>query len=99
MGRDLAAASGPARAVFEAVDEAVGAPISRLCFDGPADVLTMTDNAQPALFAHGAAAWAATRERLGAHVRAAAGHSLGEFTAYHATGALSLAAGAKLVRR
>jgi [acyl-carrier-protein] S-malonyltransferase len=99
MGRDLAAASAPARAVFEAVDEAVGAPISRLCFEGPADELTMTDNAQPALFAHGAAAWAATRTALEPHVRAAAGHSLGEFTAYHAAGAVGVEAGARLVRR
>ncbi len=99
MGRDLAAASAPARAVFEAVDEAVGAPISRLCFEGPADELTMTDNAQPALFAHGAAAWAATRTVLEPHVRAAAGHSLGEFTAYHAAGAVTIEAGARLVRR
>ena len=99
MGRDLAAASAPARAVFEAVDEAVGAPISRLCFEGPADELTMTDNAQPALFAHGAAAWAATRTALEPHVRAAEGHSLGEFTAYHAARAVSVEAGARLVRR
>jgi [acyl-carrier-protein] S-malonyltransferase len=99
MGRDLAAASAPARAAFDAVDAAVDAPISRLCFEGPADALTMTDNAQPALFAHGAAVWAATRDRLTPHVRAAAGHSLGEFTAYHAAGAVSIEAGARLVRR
>jgi [acyl-carrier-protein] S-malonyltransferase len=99
MGRDLAAASAPARAVFEAVDAAIGAPISRLCFEGPADELTMTDNAQPALFAHGAAAWAATRSALEPHVRAAAGHSLGEFTAYNAAGALGVEPGARLVRR
>ncbi len=99
MGRDLAAASEPARAAFDAVDAAIGAPISRLCFEGPADELTMTDNAQPALFAHGAAVWAATRERLMPHVRAAAGHSLGEFTAYHAAGAVGIEAGARLVRR
>jgi [acyl-carrier-protein] S-malonyltransferase len=59
----------------------------------------MTDNAQPALFAHGAAAWAATSAVLARHVRAAAGHSLGEFTAYNAAGALSVDAGARLVRR
>jgi [acyl-carrier-protein] S-malonyltransferase len=99
MGKDLAAAFPVARAVFESVDAALGVSLSRLCFEGPADELTMTDNAQPALFAHGAAAWAATRDHLSAHVRAAAGHSLGEFTAYHAAGALSVAAGAQLVRR
>lgn len=99
MGRDLADAFPVARAVFEAVDAALGVPLSRLCFEGPAEELTMTDNAQPALFAHGAAVWAATRDRLAGSVRAAAGHSLGEFTAYHAAGALPVASGARLVRR
>ena len=99
MGQDLAAEFPAARAVFEEVDEALGAPLSRLCFEGPADELTLTHNAQPALFAHGAAAWAVLRDRLASRVRAAAGHSLGEFTAYHAAGALALAAGARLVRR
>ncbi len=99
MGRDLADAFPVARAVFEAVDAALGIPLSRLCFEGPADELTMTDNAQPALFAHGAAAWAVTKDRLGPTLRAAAGHSLGEYTAYHAAGALPLASGARLVRK
>jgi len=99
MGRDLADEFPAARDTFAAVDEALGAPLSRLCFEGPADELTLTHNAQPALLAHGAAAWAATRSALAPHVRAAAGHSLGEFTAYHAAGALALAAAARLVRR
>src|SRR5687768_15181518 len=90
MAQDLAAAHPAARDVLDRVDAALGAPLSRLMFDGPADELTQTHNAQPALFAHGAAVWAATRDRLGPHVRAAAGHSLGEFTAYHAAGALGL---------
>ena len=99
MGKDLADAFPAARHVFAAVDDALGARLSALCFDGPADQLTQTHNAQPALFAHGAALWAVTRERLKSRVRAAAGHSLGEFTAYHAAGALTLANGARLVRR
>ena len=99
MGQDLAAAHPAARDVFDRVDAALGAPLSRLMFEGSADELTQTHNAQPALFAHGAAAWAATRDRLRPHVRAAAGHSLGEFTAYHAADALALEAGARLVRR
>ena len=72
----------------------------RLCFEGPADELTLTHNAQPALLAHGAAVWAVVRDdaRRRACV-AAAGHSLGEFTAYHAAGALSLADAVALVRR
>lgn len=99
MGKDLAEAYPAARAVFEQADAALGAPLSRLCFEGPADELTLTQNAQPALLAHGAAAWAATREKLAPFVRAAAGHSLGEFTAYHAAGALSVADAVRLVRR
>jgi [acyl-carrier-protein] S-malonyltransferase len=99
MGKDLADAYPAAREVFEAVDRALRAPLSRLCFDGPAEELTLTHNAQPALFAHGAAAWAAVRARVEPRVLAAAGHSLGEFTAYEAAGALSVAAGARLVRR
>lgn len=99
MGKDLAEAYPEARRVFDAADAALGAPLSRLCFDGPADELTLTQNAQPALLAHGAAAWAATRDRLAPLVRAAAGHSLGEFTAYHAAGSLSLADAVRLVRR
>lgn len=99
MGRDLAEAYPAARETFDAVDTALGAPLSRLCFDGPADELTLTHNAQPALYAHGAAAWAVVREAIGARVVAAAGHSLGEFTALHAAGTLALADGARLVRR
>lgn len=98
MGRDLAAAFTVARDVFNQVDATVGAPLSDLCFDGPAEKLTLTRNAQPALYAHGAAAWAVTRDMLAPHVVAAAGHSLGEITAYHAAGALTLIGGAALVR-
>ena len=97
--RDLADAFPAAREEFERVDEALGAPLSRLCFDGPADELTLTHNAQPALLAHSAAVWAVTRDELASRVRAAAGHSLGEFTAYYAAGALPLARAARLVRR
>ena len=99
MGRDLAEAFPAARHALDEVDAALGEALSRLMFDGPAEDLTLTHNAQPALLAHGAAAWAVTREALGPHVRAAAGHSLGEFTAYHAAGALPLADAARLVRR
>ena len=99
MGKDLAGAFPVARGVFGEVDAALGADISRLCFEGPADELTATKNAQPALFAHGAAVWAITKDALYPHVRAAAGHSLGEFTAYHAADAISLPGAARLVRR
>jgi [acyl-carrier-protein] S-malonyltransferase len=99
MGKDLVAAFPLARSVFGEVDAAIGSELSSLCFDGPADELTITSNAQPGLFAHGAAVWAITKEALRPHVRAAAGHSLGEFTAYHAADSFGLTGGAKLVRR
>ena len=99
MGKDLADAFPVARGVFGEVDAALGTDLSRLCFDGPADELTATKNAQPALLAHGAAVWALVKDALYPHVRAAAGHSLGEFTAYHAADTVSLPGAARLVRR
>ncbi|HUQ81308.1 MAG TPA: ACP S-malonyltransferase [Gemmatimonadaceae bacterium] len=99
MAKDLVDALPAARDTFALVDAALGEPLSGLCFDGPAETLTLTHNAQPALLAHGAAVWAAVRDRVAPHVRAAAGHSLGEFTAYHAAGAADAPAAARLVRR
>jgi [acyl-carrier-protein] S-malonyltransferase len=99
MGKDLAEAYPAARGIFGEVDAALGTDLTRLCFEGPAEELTATKNAQPALFAHGAAVWAVTKDALMPHVRAAAGHSLGEFTAYHAANSLSVGATAVLVRR
>lgn len=99
MARDLTESHPAAHDVFRRVDTALGVPLSTLCFDGPAEQLTLTHNAQPALLAHGLAVWAATRERLQSRVRAAAGHSLGEFTAYCAANTMTLEDGAKLVRR
>jgi [acyl-carrier-protein] S-malonyltransferase len=99
MGKELADAFPEARDTFAEVDEALAVPLSSLCFNGPADELTLTHNAQPALLAHGAAAWRVVRSSLLAHVRAAAGHSLGEHTAYHAAGSTTLAEAATLVRR
>jgi len=99
MGKDVADEFPAARTVFERADAALGAALSALCFEGPADELTLTHNAQPALLAHGAAVWAATRDVIGAHVVAAAGHSLGEFTAYHAADAFGLEDALRVVRR
>ena len=98
MGKDLAAAHAGARDVFERVDAALGQPLSALCFEGPADQLTLTHNAQPALLTHGAAVWALVRDAIGNRVQAAAGHSLGEYSAYHSVGTLGLEDAAKLVR-
>ncbi len=99
MGKDLAEAFPAAREAFALVDDAIGAAISALAFDGPADELTRTLNAQPALLAHSAAAWAVVRDALRPGVVAAAGHSLGEFSAYCVTGAFDLADAARIVRR
>lgn len=103
MGKDLYDAIPAARQVFDEADAALGTGserrLSALCFDGPAEELTKTHNAQPALLVHSAAVWAATRDRVVSHVRAAAGHSLGEFTAYFAAGTLTLGDAVRLVRR
>jgi [acyl-carrier-protein] S-malonyltransferase len=99
MGKDLYDAFPAAKAVFDAADSALGSPLSALCFSGPSDELTKTHNAQPALLVHGAAVWACVRDRIGRSVKAAAGHSLGEFTAYHAAGSLTVEDAARLVRR
>lgn len=98
MGRDLAAASAAARATFEEADDVLGLPLSRLCFEGPESDLTRTSNAQPAILAHSVAALRALGDHAG-EPELAAGHSLGEFTAYVAAGALSFADALRVVRR
>ena len=99
MGKDLYEAFPAAREAYHVVDDATDMALSTLAFEGPADELTRTVNAQPALLAHSAAVWAVLREALGPAVRAAAGHSLGEFSAYHIAGMLDLPTAARLVRR
>jgi [acyl-carrier-protein] S-malonyltransferase len=100
MGTELAEAYPAARRVFEAVDEALGEKLSRLIREGPQEELTLTANAQPALMATSLAAMAAL-EAEGVTVRDAAfvaGHSLGEYSALCAAGALTLADTARLLR-
>jgi len=100
MGRALAEAYPQARAVFEEVDEALGESLSALIWEGEQDTLTLTRNAQPALMATSMAAMAALGAE-GLTVTAAtcvAGHSLGEYSALCAAGALSLADTARLLR-
>jgi [acyl-carrier-protein] S-malonyltransferase len=99
MAKDVAAAFPEAQAVLDAADAALGVSLSQLMFNGPTEELTLTHNAQPALLAHGAAVWAAVKHKVQAKTVAAAGHSLGEFTAYHAAGSLSVQDAVKLVRR
>ena len=81
MGKDLADRFPAARALFAAVDDALGAPLSRIMWEGPEEELTRTDNAQPAILAHSAAVLAVIGEALG-RPAAAAGHSLGEYSAH-----------------
>jgi [acyl-carrier-protein] S-malonyltransferase len=99
MGKDLAEAFPEARDTFAAVDEALGFALSRVAWEGPEDLLTRTDHAQPAILAHSAAVWAVVGEKLEGRVAGASGHSLGEYSAYIAAGTLGTAEGARLVRR
>jgi [acyl-carrier-protein] S-malonyltransferase len=99
MGKDLAERFPAARETFERIDAALGVALSRIMWDGPESELTLTHNTQPAILAHSAAVWAVAGNRLKAELRAAAGHSLGEYSAYVAAGALSAEEAARLVRR
>ena len=100
MGRALADAYPAARAVFDEVDEALGEALSTLIWEGDIAALTLTQNAQPALMATSMAAMAALgSEGIGIdHADFVAGHSLGEYSALCAAGALSLSDTARLLR-
>ena len=100
MGKDLLEASPAAREVFARADAALGEPLSRLILEGPEAELTLTANAQPALVTMSAAVLAAIREKHPSlpAPRFAAGHSLGEYSALVAAGALSLEDAVRVVR-
>jgi [acyl-carrier-protein] S-malonyltransferase len=98
MGKDLAERFPAARDTFAAIDEALGSPLSRMMWEGPEDQLTLTHNAQPAILAHSAAILAVVGDRLGSP-GAAAGHSLGEYSAHVAAGTMRAVDAAQLVRR
>ncbi|HEX5824649.1 MAG TPA: ACP S-malonyltransferase, partial [Candidatus Limnocylindrales bacterium] len=104
MAQALVAASPAAAAVFAAADDALGEPIGRLAWDGPPEVLDRTENAQPALLAASIAYLAAVRERWAAlgidepPIAFAAGHSMGQYSAFVAAEVVSLADGIRLVR-
>jgi len=101
MGAELAESFAAARAVFEEVDDALGQHLFKLMREGPVEDLTLTENAQPALMAVSLATMAALRKDFGVEVgRAAfaAGHSLGEYSALAAAGALSLGDAARLLK-
>jgi [acyl-carrier-protein] S-malonyltransferase len=98
MGRALAEGSRAAAAVWAEADAALGFPLSRLCFEGPASDLALTANTQPAVLTASVAAAAALAER-GVTPRLAAGHSLGEYSALVVAGALRFPEALRLVRR
>lgn len=102
MGKALAENFAAARAVFEEVDAALGQKLSALMFEGPEDQLTLTANAQPALMAHSLAVIRVLEAEKGLDLAKAAsyvaGHSLGEYSALAAAGALTITDTAKLLR-
>ena len=100
MGAEIAAHSPAAAAIFRQADAILDFPLSELCFQGPEETLTDTINVQPALLTSAIAALRAVEEKLGRPIQAAAaaGHSLGEYTALVAAGALSFEDALRLVR-
>ena len=98
MGAALAEASGAAREVLGEVDEALGQNLSRLMREGPIEELTLTENAQPAIMANAIAVLRASGIELPAKAAFVAGHSLGEYSALCAAGALDLATTARLLK-
>jgi [acyl-carrier-protein] S-malonyltransferase len=99
MGRELAGRYPAARAVFEEADEALGFALSRLCFEGPAEELQLTENTQPAILATSIAALRAAESEGLPRPDYVAGHSLGEYSALVAAGALSLGDAVRTVRK
>lgn len=98
MGKDLAEKFPVARQVFEEADDALGFAISRLCFEGPAEELQLTENTQPAILTVSVAAFRAMTEAGIEAPAFVAGHSLGEYSALVAVGALSLSDAVRTVR-
>lgn len=98
MGRDLHDARAEARNVFDCANEALGFDLARLCFEGPEKDLTLTANLQPALLTTSLAAHAVLEARTGLRPDVSAGHSLGEWTALVAAGAIGFEDALRLVR-
>jgi [acyl-carrier-protein] S-malonyltransferase len=98
MGRELVEAFPPALRVFEEAERALGFPLKKLCFEGPAEALQLTVNTQPAILTVSVAAAEVLREK-GVQADFVAGHSLGEYSALVAAQALSLADAVRLVRK
>jgi [acyl-carrier-protein] S-malonyltransferase len=98
MGRGLAETYSMCRRIFDEADEALGEPLSRIIFDGPADRLTLTENAQPAILTVSIAAYRLLESR-GLRPAFVAGHSLGEYSANVAAGTFAFADAVRIVRR
>ena len=98
MGRDLWERYPVVRSLFEEASEVLGFDLVSLCFEGPEEKLRLTENTQPAIFTVSVAAWRVLREEIGLEPYLVAGHSLGEYTALVASGALSFGEGVHLVR-
>lgn len=98
MGADLAAAYPVARRTFEEADERLGMPLSRLCFEGPEETLRLTEHAQPAILTASIAAYRVLEETTALRPAAVCGHSLGEWSALVAAGALELGDAVAAVR-
>jgi [acyl-carrier-protein] S-malonyltransferase len=102
MGKALAEAFAPAKTVFDEVDAALGEKLSTIMWEGPADKLTLTENAQPALMAVSVAATRVLQAEAGLDLKRdvafVAGHSLGEYSALAAAGAFSISDAARLLR-
>jgi [acyl-carrier-protein] S-malonyltransferase len=102
MGKALADAFPAAKQVFDEVDAALGEPLSKVMWEGPVETLTLTENTQPALLAHSLAVMRVLETEAGVDLERdaafVAGHSLGEYSALAAAGALTLADAARLVR-
>jgi [acyl-carrier-protein] S-malonyltransferase len=97
MGKDLADTFACARRAFEEADQALGFELSRLCFEGPENRLSLTENTQPAILAVSVAAWRVLDEQ-GVRAQFLAGHSLGEYSAHVAAGTLAFADALRAVR-
>ncbi len=98
MGRAFFESAPAARALFERANALIGFDLAALCFEGPDETLRKTENAQPALFTCSVAAWTVFRDATGSTPDAVAGHSVGEYAALMAAGALEFDEGLMLVR-
>lgn len=99
MGKDLHDEFPESRGAFKEADDALGFSLSELCFNGPAEKLQLTEYAQPAILTHSVATYRAIKARKSLEPKAAAGHSLGEYSALVCAGALSLGDAVRLVNK